>query len=388
MSGSDHPPLYSSLPPGSISCPTYSPRPGMDERTLQHSRPHVHPLGTGMCVKCVGGTTLVLLDQEENAEHPRIEEGSSIRGVVILENTENVLSVVLKVDGLLETLPFPASYMTVPLVSITNELYRHDSQPTACPSSLSFSHPFPSQFHYQQEIHSLPPTFHVAFNSLHFIKCAYQITVTVVSALHRRASFLTKSNQVCFEFTYRPRSRPSQPLLLNPSLVETVKSCPEEWVQCSQIVSISSLPVWCDLFLPSILVFCVEDPIPFHLQLSVPDGRQQLFRPNAHPLVKVHLLRKLEMNVGDRQAHRDIVLGEATLQRVPLGRDEDTQVVLGWEGEARCRDPDSVVGTFSCGNALSLTDLIVVEIFLPHETRRPSLTVPIKLTTHRWDSYF
>ncbi|KAK7042370.1 hypothetical protein R3P38DRAFT_2890108 [Favolaschia claudopus] len=389
MCSSECPPLYSSICSSSCSSPAYSPMPAPDEHTLEHSRRQTRCRGSGMCIKCVGNTTLVVLDQEDNTEHPRVNGGTLIRGAVLLENTENIKSVTLQIDGLLETLPLPASYMATPLVSITSELYRNDDLSLSCPSNLSFSHPFPSKFKYRGELHYLPPSLHMTFNNFHFVKCAYQITVTVVSARHRRASFLTKTNQVHLELIHRPRSRPSQPLLPNPSLVDTVKICPEEWDQCPRAVSIASLPVLCDLFLPSIRVFCVEDQIPFHLQLGTMDQvHTQSFTTSAPPIVKVHLIRKVSMDAGNRPAHRTIMLGEASLQR--LASNNDSPATLNWQGEVQCQNPESAVATFSCGEALSVSDMLVVEISPPHEcpVHRTSFAFPIKLTTHRWDSYF
>lgn len=100
--------------------------------------------------------------------------------------------------------------------------------------------------------------------------------------------------------------------------------------------------------MPSIGVFCVHDPIPFHLQLSKPGGI--VYPPLdsiAPPLVKVRILRDIAMNAGDRNFRRSITLGEGTVQVLP----QSPQETLNWEGEACCRDPASVVGTFSCGVA-------------------------------------
>jgi hypothetical protein len=101
-----------------------------------------------------------------------------------------------QIEGLLETFPLPASYSSIPLLSITNTLYKNDgSLPAQCPHNLAFSHYFPSKFRHDGELKSLPPTCHMTFdNSGHFMKCAYRITVTVISA-RRNASFLTRNDR-------------------------------------------------------------------------------------------------------------------------------------------------------------------------------------------------
>ncbi|KAJ6588441.1 hypothetical protein B0H19DRAFT_1099327 [Mycena capillaripes] len=241
------PPAYSSRG----SAPFYSVRPSSTEFTLQQSPRRSQSPPTGMCIKSVENVSLVVLGQEDNVERPRVEAGTQLNGSILFQRTENIKSVVLRIDGLLETVPLPASYLSIPLFSTTNRLYNNDGPSPACPHSFSFSHAFPSKFRYKGELHSLPPTCHMTFdNARHFIKCAYRITVTVISARHRRASFLTKSDQVTFELNCRPRTQPSQPIISNPSLFATVKSSPEEWVQCPKVVNIpfpSDSPVICDV---------------------------------------------------------------------------------------------------------------------------------------------
>ncbi|KAJ7326374.1 hypothetical protein DFH08DRAFT_338093 [Mycena albidolilacea] len=357
-----------------------------------------------MCIRTADNVTLVVQGQEDDAEQPRVEPGTQLHGSILLERTENIKSVVLQIEGLLETLPLPSSYMSIPLFRITEELYTIESPSSTPAHNFAFSHSLPPKFRYHDKLYPLPPTCHVSFDNLHFVKCAYRITVTVVSARHRRASFLTKSNHVSFELNYRPRTRPSQPLIANPSLVETVKLCPEEWTQCSKVVDVSRLPVLCDvsfispsgmismlnrkyqLFMPSIRAFCVEDPIPFHLQLSSVESSHPNIGSAEPPRVKVRIMRRITMIATDRMAERCIVLGEGTLQPLPT---HGTHATLNWQGEAHCRDPRSIVGTFDCGPAVAVMDMLVIDILPPLgcPVQHASFGFPIKLTTHRWDHY-
>ncbi|KAJ7624991.1 hypothetical protein DFH06DRAFT_1142321 [Mycena polygramma] len=369
------PPAYSP----SRSCPEYSAMPRSTECVLQQSARRTRIPPTGMCMKCVDNVTLVVLGQEDNVEQPRVQPGARLNGSVLFQHTESIKSVVLKIEGFLETLPLPGAYRYVPLLSMTDTLYKNDGTAATCSHSLPFSRVFPSNFRYDGRLHPLPPTCHMTFdNPRNYIRCVYRITVTVVSARHRLTSFLTKNESVSFHLDYRPHTRPAQPLISNPSLPETVKSCPEEWCQYSEILdssSPSSSPVL-DLFVPSIGVFCVKDSIPFHLQVS---------RAGSSPaLVQVRMRRQVAMDAGARIAKRSLILGEGTLRRLPS---PDINILI-WEGEVRCRDPPSVVGTFECGRAVSIADLLVVDIAPALKSGRPiqrvSFCYPIKLTT--WES--
>ncbi|KAJ7704291.1 hypothetical protein B0H17DRAFT_921368 [Mycena rosella] len=343
------PPEYSSRD----SSPPYTAIPRPTEQILEQSRRHLRTPPTGVCIKCVGNVTLLLLGQEDNAERPAVGPANQLAGSVLLQRNENINSVVLTIEGLLETNPLPASYLATPVVRITNTLYNRRSTPSACPHSLAFTQIFPSAFrHSDGNTYRLPPTCHISFDSrLQFIKCTYRITVTVVSIRHRRTSFLTKEDSVSFELDYHAPTRPSQPLLSNASLLDTVKRCPEEWSQ----IHFSAKHLACDLFTPSVGTFYVADSIPFHLQLSCPGASlDQLFRWSATvSSVRVYILRQVASTVGDRIAKRNVVLGEGTLKL--LSGPDSNDHTLNWEGKARCEDPASIVESFDCGPAVAIT---------------------------------
>ncbi|KAJ7507279.1 hypothetical protein B0H11DRAFT_197761 [Mycena galericulata] len=392
------PPGYSSRE----SCPAYSCIPGPTECTLQQSRRRSHVSPTGVCIKRVGGVTLLLLNQEDgNTERPIIGPGKLLSGSVLLESTENIKSVTLKIDGVFESSPLPDSYSSVPIVRITQTLYSSNETSVPSPNSFSFSHRFPSAVRHNgsAHVHALPPTCDISLdNSGHSFKCSYRITVTVVSSRHRRASFLTKSECVSFELNCCRRTRPSQPILSNPSLLDTVKRCPEEWAQCPKVLRSSphqSL-LMCDLFMPALGVFCVAEMIPFHLQLSGPDAclphmHQFFMRNPSAPNIKVTILRQVEAHTGHRKAIRNIILGDGSLRFLPTSANEDSTGTvhagtLNWEGEARCRDPASVVGSFDCGFVI-VRDMLSVEISSPQGCPLPRSVFgyEIKLTTDSWD---
>ncbi|KAJ7130164.1 hypothetical protein C8R44DRAFT_774959 [Mycena epipterygia] len=378
------PPAYS--PPE--SSPVYSLNPNSTERTLQQSRRRSQTPPNGLCVKRVGNVTMVLLDQEENVEQPEVRSGTQLNGSVLLQNTENIKSVVLAIDGLLETLPLPAAYSAIPVVGITNTLYScntNENSAPSCPHSFAFSHRFPSTFHHKGNRYPLPPTCRISLGGpVDFIRCAYRITVTVVSARHRYTAFLTRKDHVSFDLKYRPRTRPSQPIILNPSLFDTVKRCPEEWAQCPKLIPGSSnSPLMCDLFAPSVGVFCANDPIPFHLQLSSSEPSchhmHHFFRQSAGvSLVRVYILRQISADAGNRIAKRKIVLGEGALRLLPPASElvaNDTVLCMHWEGEARCRDPASVVGSFDCGSAAVVEACCRMLFWVRHQVDDGQITI-------------
>ncbi|KAJ7719924.1 hypothetical protein B0H16DRAFT_1336362 [Mycena metata] len=345
------PPAYS---PRS-SPPTYSSTSRPTERTLHQSRGRSHS-PAGVCIRRSGDVTLTIFGQEENIEQPLVRPNKPLTGSVVLQKPEKIRSVVLTIDGHLEILPLAGSYSSIPLFSVTHKLHETQDGVPPCPNSFAFSQSFPSVFRHNSQLCNLPPTCHITFGSLYFIKCVYRITVVVTSARHRRASFLTRNDHVSFDLTYRPRTRPAQPLLSNPSLYGTIKTCPEEWAQASHMVKIpgqhNAPSLICDLFAPSVGAFCVLEPIPFHLQLSTSRESLQNILSGALPLVKVYILRQIAMNVGGRMATQCLVLGHGTTRFLPADLRRHT---LNWEGEACCRDPASVVGTFECGTIAVVT---------------------------------
>lgn len=87
-------PGYSTLP-----VPAYSCQPACGERSLQGNR-RVHPTQappTGVFVKKAGQVTVTLEDQENDAQIPIYGQRALITGSILIEKSETVLEVVLKV---------------------------------------------------------------------------------------------------------------------------------------------------------------------------------------------------------------------------------------------------------------------------------------------------
>ncbi|KAJ7135423.1 hypothetical protein C8R43DRAFT_1020955 [Mycena crocata] len=383
-SESQPPPSYFSRE----SSPPYSLNPSSTERTLQQSPRRSYTPPNGVYIKSTGNVTLLLLGQEDSVEQPSVGRGAQLNGSVLLQSTDNIRSVILTIEGLLETVPLPESYSSFPVLRITNTLYackKEGPNAASCPHSFAFSHRFPSTLHHGGNSYSLPPTCQIQFgNSLNFIKCAYRITVTVISARHRHTSFLTKNHRIHCELNYRPRSWPSRPLICNPSLLDTVKRCPEEWAQCPiNITSPCSSTLMCELFVPSVGSFYVGSAIPFHLQIS--NGCTSHESPQAAWSIRVYILRHIVSNVGGRIVKQRLILGEGTIRPMSNRRAANDAQSFDWEGEAQCRDPASVSQSFNFGPAVVVSDLLAVDISPPHPVERASFSAAIKLTTHSWE---
>ncbi|KAJ7099968.1 hypothetical protein B0H15DRAFT_877217, partial [Mycena belliarum] len=403
MSPDPSPPLYISRSPS----PAYSPFPKSTEQTVQRSSAagpsRVTP--TNYFIKRDDGITLLLSGQMDEAQRPSTGPGALLEGQVILERTdrENIGGVELKIEGLLESLPLPGAYSVVTVVAISDLLYHfsNDSD-SCCPNSLPFSHRFPSIFSYEDVVYPLPPTCHILFSYPQlFVKCTYHITATVLMR-HPMAPFFRKEHRVSVDLDYRPQPTPPDPMLENPSLVLTVKSCPEEWIQLpmtSTETTVGPNNLACDLFAPASRVFRVSDSIPFHLQVSGPAALiGEMFRRRRHAFthpprsaeelpVRVYLLRRVIMRVGDKNARRSIVLGEGTLRSLPPvfreGASSGTEA-LSWEGEVRCAE-DFTVGSFEAG-LVTVKDSLAAEISPPPGSalHRAFAEYPVRLIENGW----
>lgn len=82
----------------SLPAPSYSCEPTCNEQTLEHTpRPGSRPTPTGTYTKISKRVTLVLNEQEDNAQVPSYGRHSLVSGTIHLENCETVGEVVLKV---------------------------------------------------------------------------------------------------------------------------------------------------------------------------------------------------------------------------------------------------------------------------------------------------
>lgn len=90
-------PSYSAAVPA----PKYSFEPACDEQRLQLTpQTSLARTPTGTFIKSSGKTTVVLLDQEENAKNPSYGRRGPINGTILLEEPDTVTEVEIKVSVL------------------------------------------------------------------------------------------------------------------------------------------------------------------------------------------------------------------------------------------------------------------------------------------------
>ncbi|KAJ7143428.1 hypothetical protein C8R43DRAFT_891698 [Mycena crocata] len=280
------PPVYSP----SIPCPSYSATPDRNERIVQYTPLPHRSRPTATFIRKEHNITVVLDGQKENSQLPSFGRGALLTGTLLLESHETVAAVTITFQGVLESLSLSHGYSTLKIVDQSSCLYTKNGSQTSCPSSIPFSQRFPSTFENNGLHYPLPPSSDITLPGGSFLKCTFSLTVTVISALHRSASFLSKERRLSIELEHRQRTRPSRPRIPDPSLFSTIKACPEEWLQLpvdltngpnsgpSDVqfdvrlpfppLNCNQTPLCYQLFVPSVGVFGISEIVPFHLQLS------------------------------------------------------------------------------------------------------------------------
>ncbi|KAJ7049925.1 hypothetical protein C8F01DRAFT_1180976 [Mycena amicta] len=376
-------------PSESSKAPHYTSSPSADERVLQRADiSREQRTGTFVRSDAAARLTVLLAGQKDDScVRPAYGHGraSTICGSVFLAAQETVVSVDLKLEGLMEALSVSLGYQAVKLIDQSLSLYSKTSTSTPCPGAMHFTCRFPATFtgtagkNNASQAFPLPPSCDIAFPDGGFLKCLYSLTVR---AVHRSGPFAiqTKERSICIELDYRQRTRPSRPRIPDPSLRATIKMCPEEWLQ---------LP----LFVPAIGVFGLVEIIPFHVQLS---GTLHALRDllllgsagnaNANDVVRqpirMYLLRQGTTTVNT-------VLCEAMLRSLPpphlYHSASEHSDALSWEGELHLQNV--VVPSFDAGS-VKVSYLIAVELTPPKNStstvKRARYGFPIKLTTDTW----
>ncbi|KAJ7665715.1 hypothetical protein B0H17DRAFT_284843 [Mycena rosella] len=384
------PPIYSP----STLCPIYSETPGSTERILQHTPLPHHSRLTGKFIRTEHIITVVLDGQKENCRWPSFGRGALLSGTLLLDSHETVTTVSIKFQGILESLSLTTGYSRSKVVDQLSSVYIKGGSQGRCPSAIPFSHRFPSTFKHNGSNYPLPPSCDITLPEGSFLKCTYSLTVTVTAPVHRSIPFFSKDRSLVIELEYRQRTRPSRPRISEPSLLSTIKTCPEEWLQLP--VALTAGPdsrasdVYCDLFVPSVGVFGITETVPFHLQLSGSFGslrelfllRSNLERSTPSQPIRVYLLRQIVVAA----AKINTILGEGSLKSIPpaiYDLPSKFEPALNWEGEIQLQD--LTTPTFDAGT-FSVMYLIAVELSPPETStmNRAHYGYPIKLTTDTW----
>ncbi|KAF7304342.1 hypothetical protein HMN09_00836100 [Mycena chlorophos] len=406
------PPAYTAAPPA----PSYSRNPAHDEVTMEIT-PRAGESPTGVYVKrstsC--GDVLVLAEQEPNAERPVYGHRGVVSGLIGIEDRKTVQTVVLKVEGTMDSMTFEGGSSRQRLFNNTHTLWLSSSSSPStspCPGSLPFSIPLPTRFRDENLMaHPLPPSYDVPFstNLGMFLNIRYSISVTITRARSLGLPFLSKTSTIVVPFDYRPGSRPRQPALLSFDLLEDVKIMPEEFKQVSwdveprpKALAVSHPPpLKVDLFLSTAEGFALDDPIPFHVQLAGPADALSQFIPrrtsstaptsptqNPQQGITVSLVREFTIEVNDRKAARTMTLASVSFQPDSESLSSGAVTTLDFSGTVKPDRALAPTGEFDVG-CVRLQDFVVVELWpVDAETRRGYTTLQfshrIKLVTNSY----
>ncbi|KAJ7593831.1 hypothetical protein C8J56DRAFT_1160590 [Mycena floridula] len=384
MSNHNLPPVYAPrISFGSLqtNVPPYSAEPTSGETRLDYRRTIDVSTNNrdGIFIHKKNNITVVLNNQEKSASRPSYGRRTKVAGSLLFDRPISVSSVSIKLNGVIESLTDPNS---VRLCDESHTLYEGDRD-HPMEEALRFSFSFPLTFEYGGKTYPLPPSYEIEHPAAHSIRCRYKLVIDVSTA---RRILGRSTNSFSIEVEYYPRSRPSRPILHNPSFFSSIKDCPEEWHQTLFQVPIPSLePISCQLYLPSVGVFALHDSIPFYLQLTASVSSLRLLTPNQRkPSIRVYLLRQVVLTINRQKIPKHLVLGQATLNPLPPALSQDEN--LNWEGSVRSTNLDAPVGGFDAG-LLAVQDFVTCEILYHIPGSAPVSHrhgVSIKLVTDSW----
>ncbi|KAF5373014.1 hypothetical protein D9758_001621 [Tetrapyrgos nigripes] len=405
--------LGSSLPP------SYSVTPIDGESSLAHNR-RVHHHGT-YTRKC-GNVSVTLTEQAGDAIMPVYPQRGVVSGTIHLGSCHHISEVLLKFQGRFKysLSGYNASSRSIKTVDEKYVLWNLDisSQGTA-PSSMPFSVIFPFTFKDGNDEAPLPPSYETS-EALSGVsaKSEYKLKVIVKTS----KTLWVHNKTVTVPLNYRPRKRPSQPIM-PPSVAffSSVKTCPEEWFQASAVLRTNEwsnlAPLQTHFFLPAVRVFALRDTIPFHIQLTgklsslkyllshlrTGDLPEQGFsnRTTDYSAItmSVAIHRQVSVKVNDQVAWQNSVIGTGKMRAVPppfdsnlasgnftSDSDGEPEESLDWEGELKINDSIRV-GHFDAGN-VAIKDFIIFSIsgvsHFPTDFVALRNTVAIAVVTDPW----
>ncbi|KAH7909826.1 hypothetical protein BJ138DRAFT_1114654 [Hygrophoropsis aurantiaca] len=398
------PPSYTPSPPS----PSYSTRPLPGESTVVQTHRVLAQQRIGVFRRITDNVTLVLKDQLPGSIQPTYGRDGRVRGHLMLNVSEEIRCISLRLEGHLNTQVAGTSCATT-LFKETYKLWQGDlCGEDLPPSVIPFSLSFPSTFKDGDHIRALPPSYETESGSA---LCSYTLTV-ILSKQRRMLTLLKPSDNLTVGLQYIPRCRPHAPLL--PShlpFMSTVKSSPEEWHQVMTIMKTSRAsgltPVECLLFIPAVQIYALSDTIPFHLQLrGFHRSLEPFFEQSDIPSesgstvvgvsISISLLRQTVVQAHGTKMSTSRILGEGKIrpsasspevslpfQTSPLA---DGIGSLDWDGEIRCSE-DVTVASFATSQ-LVVKDFIVLSLSPSQPLKCPLIAVkyhhPIRLVTDPW----
>jgi hypothetical protein len=191
------PPRYSAEFARSI--PSYSSEPLAGEQRLELNPPVARrpiPAGTFTCES--KRASLLLTQQEDGAAMPTYGRNGTIRGVLFLKSTDDILAVTLKVSrNYLLTMPVPHASQVDGLLELTvaeggtsytileaqkvTVWQNNTPSRTTCPNAIPFECTLPSTYKDRERFRPLPPSFNYCSSGVPGLtaKCTYTFTVEI-----------------------------------------------------------------------------------------------------------------------------------------------------------------------------------------------------------------
>ncbi|KAI0784763.1 hypothetical protein C8Q75DRAFT_723772 [Abortiporus biennis] len=392
------PPMYSPSP----AVPDYTLHPDEDEERLDYSPVQSRTRLDGIYTKETKLFTIIFFEQDPDVVVPTYSRRGAIKGELHFHEPKNVISVTLKLSGTQSiNVDEHGIYRDTLVYSETHRLLESEGDNALkCPSILPFSTSFPREYiDSEGRQRLLPPSFNATLSNRTHITAGinYSLTVNVVTKGHFGG--WKRQEETVIPIRHHPRSRGHLPIAddLHPFL-ETVKVAPDEWHQVISEVKPKEKsllrPLECHLFIPSVLIYAVNDTIPFHLQISgSPDALQAFFSPppppspkrspriselllpgsssfnksnrHSYSSIRVYLVRQVIVIVDGFKTWDEVVIGEGKIWSIPLPHqqedDSDEGVgVLNFEGVVKC-DEGISVGGFSSQDMI-VKDFIALEM--------------------------
>ncbi|CAL1712360.1 unnamed protein product [Somion occarium] len=370
--------------------PTYSAEPSAYERRLAVNRSRLRPSGEFVKQSKGGGVSIRLTAQENNVSLPVYGCGSSIEGTVELPRTDGVAAVEVKIEGTLRLKEIAeGGTVTHKLCSSRASLWDADRASVPCPTSLRFSLGLPATFTDGKDTYPLPPTHEVHLSGVPGFRATIDYAISAYVYKGKAAALLPvkQNNTVSTPFVYYPRSRPALGLpgpmtitTVYPGVLESA-----DWTCFDTVMAAKSRGVKdivAKLYIPASRVFCLSEPIPFHLTFASSAVSLAAFLP--------YVLRQSSVDVRNTtiagtktDIWRVLSIGEGSFRHAC-----DGQEFMSFVGEIAV-NPNTRIGGFKAGG-LFIKDCIVLSMIPPDPTKSPfselRCVVPIRLTTDPWSS--
>ncbi|KAG2066328.1 hypothetical protein BDR04DRAFT_1106894 [Suillus decipiens] len=396
-------------PSSQVHSPTYTAAPQAHEFRLAHN-PRLNPNRPSReFVKQTrnGGVSLRLAGQSDHVTLPVYGFGASVEGTLEVHKRDGITSVEVQIEGTLmmeEVAEGGATncklFLIKTILWVKDRIYE-----APCPRSLPFSLPLPTTFSDGGKTYPLPPSHESHLSGLPGFHAKVDYSISAIAVKPHTLPHAVKSSllgggdwAISTPFEYLPRTCPSCPL--PPPLVSGQWGIIEtsQWKVFPTLIHANQggHDIMVKFYLPASRIFCMHEPIPFHIMFSSSAISLAAFIPLG-PMVtkslktqhtKIQLLRQTAVDVRNAS-----ILGtRADIWRVDcIGEGAFRHAGDGAHWVAFSGDiyisPDIKVGGFRAGG-FSAKDCVVLSMTPPDLSKSPfkelRLTVPVRLVT---DSY-